>query len=121
MADRQIQQRVYFIQSGDCGPIKIGIAEDAKTRMRQMQTGCPDPLRLLGTLPGGAGREAALHRHLSAHRVRGEWFSPTAEVLAFVPGVDTSGLITALGGVSRREAFSYKLNALLTLVKAATW
>jgi hypothetical protein len=110
MATRFLCQQVYFIQSGDCGP--IGIAEDPLKRLRHLQTGSCESLRLLGILPGGAEREASLHRHLAEFRIRGEWFRPSPEVLASVPGDNLQPLMTALG-VSREGAATYKLRQVM--------
>lgn len=75
---------VYFIQAGANGPIKIGTATDLPTRIATLQTGCPEPLVILGTIPGDLLVEGALHRALSDHRYRGEWFHPTGEVLEVI-------------------------------------
>lgn len=81
MMTRFLKQSVYFIQSGTDGPVKIGIAENPRARMRHMQTGCPDRLRLLHAAPGGPEREAELHAWLAPHHLRGEWFKPVDQVL----------------------------------------
>lgn len=67
---------VYFIQSGDDGPIKIGASMDPQSRLAALQTSNPQRLRLLGTIPGGHPKEKAIHLKLKAHRIQGEWFSP---------------------------------------------
>lgn len=120
MATRFLNQRVYFIQSGDDGPIKIGIADDPVTRLRHIQTGSPERLTLLGTLHGGQDREKVLHAYLAAFRHRGEWFKPCAEVLAVVPGLAIERLQKALGDVSRAEAESYKLAAIIAFRRAGS-
>lgn len=73
---------IYFIQAGHDGPIKIGKAVDPQQRLRTLQTGTHETLRLLAVIPGDHEREAEIHRRLAAHRQRGEWFAATAEVLA---------------------------------------
>lgn len=76
---------VYFVQAGGPGgSIKIGIARNMRERMSSLQTGCPDMLAVLATMPGGAGEERFLHDVLSAHRIRGEWFRPAPAVLSAV-------------------------------------
>lgn len=77
---------VYFIQAGVGGPIKIGSAVDVDKRLAELQTGCPDLLRIIGTSAGGREAEFALHRKFSAHRIRGEWFYPCPELLATARG-----------------------------------
>ncbi len=75
------QTVVYFIQSGDAGPIKIGLAWDAHKRLAALQTGHPEELRLLGTIPGNAEVERRLHDRFSHCRIRGEWFAPDPELI----------------------------------------
>lgn len=79
--------RVYFIQSGTDGPIKIGKANDPEARLAELQVGSPSALRLIGSIPGGIAEERALHARFSADRVRGEWFSPSAPLLDYLAGV----------------------------------
>lgn len=76
---------IYAIQVGDSGPIKIGFTRgSAKSRMRDLQTGCPHPLRLLGSCPGKSYDERWLHRVAGSARLSGEWFSPTDLVMDVV-------------------------------------
>jgi hypothetical protein len=75
---------VYFIQRSTNGPIKIGVAGEPRKRLESLQTGSPEPLYLLGTLPGGKTEEAALHQKFGALLIRGEWFEPGDELIGFV-------------------------------------
>src|SRR5205823_4980342 len=52
---------VYFIQSGEHGPIKIGLSIDPIQRAPQLQTGNPDKLLLRHVIPGDAAIEKKLH------------------------------------------------------------
>lgn len=73
---------VYFIQMQNSkGPIKIGVAEDARFRLSDLQVGNPHKLRLLGSCPGDRRLEATIHKRLKNWRIRGEWFQPTIEVV----------------------------------------
>lgn len=83
---------IYFIQCGDDGPIKIGIAEDVEHRMMALQTGCPYELHLLETYcpyEGFDARlfEAQLHALFAQHRIVGEWFRPVDEIMDFIDNV----------------------------------
>lgn len=71
---------VYFVQAGENGPVKIGLAEDPDRRVAELQTGCFAELRLLGTIAGDRGTERALHERFADYRIRGEWFEPSAAV-----------------------------------------
>lgn len=79
---------VYFITAADPGfPIKIGFMKKrTDLRLRTLQTGCPYPLFLVGTVPGTYRDERTLHRRFSAQRLSGEWFERTPELLAHIKG-----------------------------------
>lgn len=81
---RRTQQWIYFVQYDVGGPIKIGSAVDVQKRLEQLQSGAAAPLFLLAAIPGGMTEEKALHRKLAKHRLRGEWFQPTDDVLDLV-------------------------------------
>lgn len=72
---------VYFIRAEGGGPIKIGRSADPDKRLRELQTGHPYPLRVVGMASGGRELEAALHRILCDYRLMGEWFEDTGPVL----------------------------------------
>lgn len=60
---------------GSSEPIKIGVAKDVRARIRGLQTGNPELLRLLYVLPGDNELEWQLHRKLKGSRIQGEWFA----------------------------------------------
>ena len=66
---------VYFIQSDD-GRVKIGFARQPSQRLKELQTGSPRRLRLVGLALGGPATERHLHRLFSDFRIAGEWFHP---------------------------------------------
>lgn len=84
---KRAPQFVYFIQSGSNGPIKIGAAASPLSRLRELQTGNPAQLTMLGVEPGGSSRERELHQRFSAHRLGGEWFAPANDLLAYIAAV----------------------------------
>lgn len=68
----------YFIQSVYGGPIKIGSsANSLLSRLKALQTGHPEPLRVLARMPG-AFHEGQLHRRFADWRLTGEWFAAEA-------------------------------------------
>lgn len=75
---------LYFIQQGERGPIKIGKARDPRARLANMQVGNAQRLYLLGIIPNGSTFEPVLHRAFWRNRIRGEWFSPTPALLAYI-------------------------------------
>jgi Meiotically up-regulated gene 113 len=80
---------LYFIRSGHDGPVKIGRAARPAGRLRELQTGSPFPLHLLGTIPGGGHLERDLHARFNWLRIRGEWFRPDKTLLSYI--VDRGG------------------------------
>ena len=82
----ETERSVYFIQRGENGPIKIGVSADVAGRLRMLQAASQEPLALLGTLPGGADLEQALHDRFRDQKVRGEWFRPSPELLRLACG-----------------------------------
>jgi hypothetical protein len=77
---------VYFIQGRITGLVKIGHSTDVRHRVRSLQTGSPDILRVLAVVPGGVARERLYHGDLAPHRAHGEWFRPHPDVMAAAKG-----------------------------------
>lgn len=75
---------VYFIQSGNDGPVKIGVSDDPLARVKKLQTGSPAPLNLLAVIPGGIEKERELHAMFAKFRTDREWFQPAFEIFAFI-------------------------------------
>ena len=75
---------VYFVQSVATHAIKIGKANDVGARKRDLQTGTDRELILLGSIPADASTEGELHGMFEHLQIRGEWFSPGPELLAFI-------------------------------------
>ena len=74
----------YFIHDEASGAVKIGIADDVPRRLSALQIGNPNPLTLVGTIPGGPREESKLHRQFATHHRRGEWFSSTPGIMAAI-------------------------------------
>lgn len=66
---------IYFAQGSRWVPIKIGWASDPLDRLKSLQTGNADPLRLLFVAPGTKQDETCVHRRFADARTAGEWFS----------------------------------------------
>jgi hypothetical protein len=82
---------IYFLQSVDGGPIKIGCTVNVERRVSELEAMYGQPLAVLHTMPGGRKEEAAIHARFDHLRFRGkkqgcdpEQFRPTAELLAFI-------------------------------------
>lgn len=89
---------VYFIGENEngCAPIKIGVAKNIETRKRNLQTGNPLELRLLGwvetTDPFRLERD--LHQRFRACHLRGEWFDiEPVDVLPILQRAGADGFV----------------------------
>ena len=78
------RKNVYFIQGEITGLIKIGQADDPLVRLKLLQIGSPDYLRLLGSMRCFEQSETILHETFKASRVHGEWYRPTEKLLEFI-------------------------------------
>lgn len=81
---------IYLIgyQVGDGWHVKIGIAVHPQRRLRQLQTGNPNYLSLLKTIPARTpwNTERRLHQMMTHYRspVQNEWFVMGDEGIAFL-------------------------------------
>lgn len=82
--------RVYFAQALTGGRIKIGCSKNPRYRLSLVRAESRIDVRLLGTVPGGFDIEAEIHQLFATeripakHRNKGEWFEPSADLLAFI-------------------------------------
>lgn len=75
--ERKLERKgdcLYFIQERSTGMIKIGRSKDPKRRLKTLQTGNANELRLVCYLEGLGWRERDLHEALKKWRTSGEWF-----------------------------------------------
>lgn len=76
---------IYFFQSEDDGPIKIGVTtRPVNSRLSGIQADSPTKIKALGYIIGGIDKETELHRRFEAYRLHGEWFSPHPDILNFI-------------------------------------
>lgn len=72
---------VYFIQSIDGGPVKIGVSRNPHCRLREIQANHPHNLQIVAMCQnGGRTLESAIHRALGDERLNGEWFEMSDEL-----------------------------------------
>ncbi len=80
---------VYFI-ADEYGNVKIGYAVCVGYRLSCLQTGNASELTLLAEIPGGGPPlERELHERFAEHRVRGEWFRLTPEIVEYIKSVQS--------------------------------
>lgn len=75
---------IYFLRSPSSGLIKIGRTKYLRSRLADLSYQHREQLIVLGVLDEPDVYETQLHRQFKKWRVRGEWFEPTAHLLAFV-------------------------------------
>lgn len=76
--------QVYFLQEGGTGAIKIGVAMDVRARVRGLTSGTPHQLVVLVAIDGDRSVERTTHRRFRQACIRGEWFRPIPELLAYI-------------------------------------
>lgn len=74
---------VYFIQA-ETGPIKIGHSSNVRSRLSYLQCGTAERLSVIGIIDGAKNEEVAIHLLFSEDKIRGEWYAPTARLLAYI-------------------------------------
>lgn len=83
---------IYFIRGEITGLIKIGFTTgDPQKRLRSLQCGSPDILKLVAVKPGEHLDELRLHQRFSTWRRHGEWFIASAELLEYIEGCRKAG------------------------------
>jgi hypothetical protein len=78
---------IYFVEADGSGLIKIGYTDDnhdPRSRLKQLETGCPFPLKLLGCVRGDRRKEGTLHRQFASYRSHLEWFFPGKGLLTYI-------------------------------------
>jgi hypothetical protein len=85
--DDELPSNIYFIASGNNGPVKIGFAVNPDQRIKDLQTGNPCKLILIGRISEvyqPVVIERFLHERFSKSWIRGEWFERTAELMRLI-------------------------------------
>lgn len=87
---------VYFVQVGREGPVKVGASGDEtsmKSRLGSLQTANHETLHLIALIPAASvlvegqtpvdcfATERAFHERFRDDAIRGEWFSPSEDLL----------------------------------------
>ena len=71
---------VYFVQGESGGAVKIGFSKNPEIRIKELQTGYPDTLKILCLIPGNEQTEKRFHKQFDNYRLNGEWFEPVQDV-----------------------------------------
>lgn len=103
---------MYFMQSIDGGPIKIGTTIQLSVRLNQLKKPNGRELIILGIMDGGADEERAIHREFASLREDGEWFKPSTAILDFIAsrcrawdGEDESSMVRSVVSLKASQEF----------------
>lgn len=80
----RLRSKIYFIQQGLSGPIKIGVSANPSRRLVNLQVANPFPLKIIGMIPGTVVEEEKIQKLFEKFRIQGEWFSPDEEIINFI-------------------------------------
>lgn len=107
---------IYFLQSGESGPVKIGHTKGIVTcRLRQLQHSSPYELSVLGAHEGDHEVEQSLHRRFQDFRFRNEWFHPVKSLLKHIEDMGGLEALHRLDRTDLRIAVSQPMTRLWTL------
>jgi len=71
---------IYLVACEQPLSVKIGFTtKHPRARLKQLQTGNPSKLKLMGWYPGSLQAEREIHDSLGEFRMQGEWFRLTPE------------------------------------------
>ena len=89
---------IYFVKSKGAAFVKIGVAADVAKRVKALQTGYPQKLKVLAVLPGSYETESGLHELFASSRRQGEWFRFNDKMKYFLRAIraypDVTNIIT---------------------------
>lgn len=78
-----MESYIYVIAVLEDGPVKIGFSKSPDKRLRQLQTGQADVLRLFHSEPIELDKvhlmEQVVHRENRHRKIKGEWFNMSVE------------------------------------------
>lgn len=98
---RNMNTNIYFIRTKDnANLIKIGVAQNVKSRLDTLQTGNHSALEIIGSTPIDSHKHALyiekkIHDLFRYYRVRGEWFRSAAPLRNFITAITRDNMSIA--------------------------
>jgi hypothetical protein len=84
---RDLDGWIYLIACEHPLSVKIGFTtKHPRARLKQLQTGNPNKLKLIGWFPGSLQTERDIHDSMAEFRLHGEWFKLVPEANAALEG-----------------------------------
>ncbi|MFL0798786.1 MAG: GIY-YIG nuclease family protein [Cellvibrionaceae bacterium] len=78
---------IYFVQGDQTRRIKIGKTNNPmEDRLRNLQTGSPDKLSVIGMTFEPYANEELMHNDFQDLRVHGEWFEESSRIYEYING-----------------------------------
>lgn len=110
---------IYAIYDQPGMAVKIGMTTDVPKRLATLQTGHPNALTILGTMPGDRQEESILHNTFTRFRIRGEWFHAHPDLLAGLAKLFArEGVVrTVAQELERRQKCRYGLRGVSVLLR----
>ena len=73
---------IYIIKAEGTNNYKIGYTKDVGKRLKGLQTGCPNNLKIIDTFQGNCKREREIQEQFKQYKIRenGEWFEFTPKL-----------------------------------------
>ena len=106
---------VYFITSEPDEYVKVGWSlNHPADRLRVLQTGCPQPLRLMAFAPASREEERRLHLTFADLQYRSEWFFMERKLLDLVSYLSDGWPRPTKTGASRQEFENALWDAVIT-------
>lgn len=88
---------IYFVSKS--GFVKIGYSSNPYKRLKQLQTGSPERLELMFTIPGDRKLEKRLHKLLWRNREANEWFFLSPGLILYLKRLAEQGEFVQPNGI----------------------
>lgn len=76
--------------------VKIGYSVNPEARLKELQTGNPRKLSLIGTTKGSPQMEKNVHKFLKRYKHRGEWYPHSQKISLFIEYAISNGVNEAI-------------------------
>lgn len=103
----ECNEHLYLVKDDAANAFKVGRGSDVPARMRDLQCGNPNELRLVCTWEHAGFLEPLFHRLFKGYRIRNEWYPhgsvPVEMLLEWTPVVtDVASLLESFGAAMYR-------------------
>ncbi len=107
--------KVYIVQAGRRGPIKIGVSRDFMDRVRTLGYLHKAHMMFLAVIDGGFKDEKALHQRFAHLALGGEWFAPGDDLMAYVDSLPCVREVIAAMPEYAKQGLAYRCRPAINL------